>query len=270
LATHPRLKAVLDTVAAEVGTRPVDTVFLLPGTEFAVMERGGLTRRLQGRAERCLLIGVGVLEGFRLGSFRAVLAHEYGHFVNRDTSGGRFALSVRRSMSQMAQTLAASGATMAFSPAWWFLAAFGRLFQRISHGASRLQEVMADRWAVAVYGAGAFTDGLRHVIERSIRFGIRKQLAVLDMRATQQPVTNLYTYEPKHQAPEEEIRRVVEMALSAEPSAYDSHPSPAQRFEWAARIGGPEFAAGSEPDDAWQLFDNRADIELEMTSRAFV
>jgi hypothetical protein len=270
LLTHPRLKAVLDAVAAEMGTRPVDTVFLLPGTEFAVMERGGLVKRLQGRAERCLLIGVGVLEGFRLGSFRAVLAHEYGHFVNRDTSGGRFALSVRRSMNQMAQTLAASGATMAFSPAWWFLAVFGRLFQRISLGASRLQEVMADRWAVAIYGAGAFTDGLRHVIERSIRFGVRKQLAVLDMQASQQPVTNLYTYRPKHQAPEEMIQRVVASALSSEPSAYDSHPSPAQRFEWAALIGGPELAAGSEPDDAWQLFDNRADIELEMTSRAFI
>ena len=77
------------------------------------------------------------------------------------------------------------------------MAAFGRLFQRISHGASRLQEVMADRWAVAAYGAAAFTDGLRHVIERSIRFGVHTQLTVLDMQATQKPVTNLYAYKPR-------------------------------------------------------------------------
>ncbi len=270
LGANPQLKSVLDGVAAEIGTRPVDAVFLLPGTEFAVMERGGPVRRMQGRAERCLLIGVGVLDGFRLNAFRAVLAHEYGHFVNRDTSGGGFALSVRRSMSRMAQGLAGSGAKMAFSPAWWFLAAFSRLFARISHGASRLQEVMADRWAVSAYGAAAFTDGLSHVIERSIRFGVHTRLTELDMQATQRPVANLYAYKPKHQASEDAIQRVVQEALSTEPSAYDSHPSPAQRFEWAARIGGPALGAGSESEDAWLLFEKRTDIEREMTSRAFV
>jgi len=170
LAENPRLKGVLDDVAAVIGTRPVDSVYLLPGTELAVMERGGMLRRVQGRTERCLLLGVGVLEGFRLRAFKAVLAHEYGHFVNRDTAGGGFALSVRRSMGRMAESLARSGAASPFNPAWWFLQAFGRLFQRISQGASRLQEVMADRWAVSAYGAQAFCEGLRHVIARSARF----------------------------------------------------------------------------------------------------
>jgi Zn-dependent protease with chaperone function len=31
-------------------------------------------------------------------AFRAVLAHEYGHFTNRDTAGGEIALRVNRDM----------------------------------------------------------------------------------------------------------------------------------------------------------------------------
>lgn len=270
LEANPRLKSVLEEVAARIGTRPVDSVFLLPGTEFAVMERGGVLKRMRERADRCLLVGVGVLDGFRLSGFRAVLAHEYGHFINRDTSGGGFALSVRRSMNRMAQGLAGSGAKMAFSPAWWFLAAFGRLFARISHGASRLQEVMADRWAVSAYGAAAFTSGLRHVIERSVRFNLHTQLTVLDMQAAGKPVANLYAYAPKHQASEEDVRRAVDEALSREPTVYDSHPSPMQRFEWASRIEGTYTPADGDSDEAWQLFEKRREIEQEMTSRAFV
>ena len=56
-------------------------------------------RQLRGRAERCLILGVGVLEGLKIGPFKAVLAHEYGHFTNKDTAGGGFALAVRRSLA---------------------------------------------------------------------------------------------------------------------------------------------------------------------------
>jgi hypothetical protein len=104
------LRALLDEVAETIGTRPVDNVYLTPGTEVAVFERGGLWRQLQGNTERCLILGIGVLEGFQLGPLRAVLAHEYGHFQNRDTAGGGLALAVRRSLFTMAQGLAQGGA----------------------------------------------------------------------------------------------------------------------------------------------------------------
>ena len=41
LGDHPRLRAVLDEVAHRVGTRPVDSVYVTPGAEVAVFERGG-------------------------------------------------------------------------------------------------------------------------------------------------------------------------------------------------------------------------------------
>jgi Zn-dependent protease with chaperone function len=268
LREHGRLDIVLRDVAAQIGTDPIDAVYLTPGTEFGVTERGGLLARIKGTTERALVLGVGALDGFSLRPFKAVLAHEYGHFVNRDTAGGRFSLTVRRSMFLMAQSLAQSGSSR-FSPAWLFLVAFSRLFERISQGASRLQEVMADRWSVAAYGTQAFCDGLRHVIERSARFAFEARATLSELQARQAGVTNLYAYRPSIGAPEEEIRRAIDEALNRQPSAYDSHPSPQQRFEWAKLAAGPGAAPADEAEDAWSLFADKASIQMAMTARIF-
>jgi Zn-dependent protease with chaperone function len=82
LTGEPQLKAELEAVAREVQTRPVDRVFVTQGTDMAVFERGSALATLRGKGERCLILGVGLLDGFRLKGFRSVLAHEYGHFKN--------------------------------------------------------------------------------------------------------------------------------------------------------------------------------------------
>ena len=61
----PGLWALSKEVAATVGTRPVTEIRVTPGTEVAVYERGGFRERIQDKAERILLIGVGVLNDFK-------------------------------------------------------------------------------------------------------------------------------------------------------------------------------------------------------------
>src|SRR5262249_42282222 len=117
LSNQPRLRAVLDEVAGRVGTRAVDNVYFTPCTEIPVMERGGMMRQMRGASERCLILGAGVLDGMKVGEFKAVLAHEYGHFSNADTAGGGFALAVRRSVLVMTISLARSGAAAWYNPA---------------------------------------------------------------------------------------------------------------------------------------------------------
>ena len=106
----PRLWALIRDVAERVGTRPVDTVFLSPFAEVAVFERGSLMAQARDRAERCLVLGVGVLEGLDVRALAAILAHEHGHFANRDTAGGHFALAARRSIGAMAISMLESRA----------------------------------------------------------------------------------------------------------------------------------------------------------------
>lgn len=260
------LQKILQEVAAKIQTRPVDNVYMTPGVDVAVMERGGFLKQVRGGAERCLILGAGVLEGFQLSDFKAILAHEYGHLVNRDTAGGGFALSVRRSLLTMAQHLAQSGAATWYNPAWLFLNAFYRVFLRISQGASRLQEILADRWAAFAYGSHQFESGLRHVVGRSVRFNVQANAAINAFAEGSKAISNLYKYESDEEITEEEITKAIEKELQAPPSPYDSHPCPADRFALVGKLQGADKIPPSDPGvEVWSLFADPEKLQHQLT-----
>lgn len=262
---HPALRKILEDVAARVGTRPVDSVYMTPRTEIGVFERGSLLRKVGARTERCLILGAGALDDLRLGPFKAVLAHEYGHFSNRDTAGGGFALAVRMSVMALAVSLAESGAATWYNPAWLFVIGFHRVFMGVSQGASRLQEVLADRWAAMLYGAQAFEDGLRHVIDRSVRFEAHIQATLQEVVDTKRPLANLYRYAPVSPVDPATLDAEVHKAMEREPSPYDSHPRPTDRFRWVQALGIRVDAEREDAGPVWGLFADRQAIEEQMT-----
>ncbi len=228
------------------------------------MERGSMLRG--DSRERCLILGAGVLDGFRLRAFKAVLAHEYGHLTNRDTAGGRLAISVRNRLGSAAMHIAQRGAAAWYNPAWLFLNGYHRLFLRISHGASRYQEALADRWATFAYGGASFEEGLRHVVVRSVEFDTHAKLTLREVVNQRKPLVNFYRYMPEQGMP-----ALVEMetkeALERETSPYDSHPSFASRVAWVHALA-TEGDPPSDGDDAevWSLFEEREQVELRMTA----
>lgn len=266
LAPHPRLRGLLDAIAGKIDTRPVDSVYLTPDTTIAVTERGGMLKQLRGASERALILGVGVLDGMKVGELSAILAHEYGHFSNRDTAGGGLALAVRRSLLHTAIGLAQGGSASWWNPAWLFVNAFHRVFLRVSQGASRLQEIMADRWAARAYGPALFERGMRHVIRREIEFDARSNATLREVIAAQRPLANLYAYKPASE-PELDVDELMKKAMESEPSPYDSHPRPTDRIAWIQ----PIHAEGDPPPDAeaesWTLFADREQIERSMTAQ---
>jgi Zn-dependent protease with chaperone function len=262
LEREPRLRALLDDVAARIGTRAVDHVYLTPGTEVAVMER-------KGRKERCLLLGVAALDGLALLPFKAVLGHEYGHFINRDTAGGAHAIAVRNSINATAIGIARGGAAAWYNPAWLFVTTFNRVFLRISEGASRLQEVLADRWAAFAYGAQSFEDGLRHIVERGVRFNAHVGVAIKEVVDQKIPLANLYTFSPA--APLADVSEAIDEALNRKSSPYDSHPTPAERFALVHAL--PKRDIESHPEDAmpaWSLFSDPLAMQTAMTEQVRV
>ncbi|MBX3206222.1 MAG: M48 family metalloprotease [Labilithrix sp.] len=264
LVKHPGLARVVREVAARVGTRSVDAVYLTTHTEVAVLERGGMLRQLRGTSTRCLVLGVGVLDGMKLGPFKAILAHEYGHFSNRDTAGGGVALSVRRSLFLTALGLAQRGAAAWYNPAWLFVVNFQRIFLRISQGASRLQEVMADRIAAFAYGPEAFARGLTHVVRRTIEFDVHVNATLEEVVGKARPLANLYRYEPEAK-PGDDVEEAVTRAMAEEPSPYDSHPKPNDRVAWVRELATSIAPAGDDDEDVWTLFASRDEIEEVMT-----
>ncbi len=265
-AKAPRLRQLVDEVAAKVGTRTVDTVFLTPGTDLAVFERGGHFKTLAGKGERCLILGVGVLEGFPKAAFRSVLAHEFGHFSNKDTAGGGLALIARSSLLKMGYALAEGGAAAWYNPAWLFFRGFYAVFLRMSQGASRLQEVLADRMAIFTYGSAAFATGYGHVIRQSVRFDAVTQASLQEVIAEKKALANLYRFVPATSPSSTDLDKAYEEAINREPSPYDSHPASRDRLAWAEALAIQVPPCADDAEEVWSAFDHRDELERTMTA----
>jgi Zn-dependent protease with chaperone function len=266
LEANTRLRGVLGEVAARVDTRPVDRVFLTPFTQVAVFDRGGVLAQVRGKSERCLVLGAGVLDGMSVRAFKSVLAHEYGHFRNEDTAGGELALAVRRSLGAMTLELIRSRLASPYNPAWWFVRGFWRAFLGISQGASRLQEVLADRCAAFAYGSRAFEEGLRHVIAREVRFGSHVKMTLDEVVKNKLALPNLYAFVPSTTTDEPALEREVAEALAKESSHFDSHPRPADRLAWVTALAVERPVTPEDEGEAWSLFEDRGAIEAKMTA----
>lgn len=263
----PGLWALSKEVASTVGTRPVTEIRVTPGTEVAVYERGTFRERMQDKAERVLMVGVGVLNNFKQDAFRAVLAHEYGHFIHRDTAGGDMALRVNNDMIKFARGMILSGQNTRWNLGFHFLRLYHRIFTRISHGAGRLQEVLADRRAAYHFGAQAFEEGLSHVVRRQIEFEHLVRKEIDEAAGAKRALANLYELakgegKGERVSLEEEFRK----AINRETADTDTHPSPAERFRLIRQIVSKETAAAAPTGTVWELFTEREKLTLEMSS----
>jgi Zn-dependent protease with chaperone function len=219
---------------------------------------------MQDKSHRILILGAGALNGFNQNAFRAVLAHEYGHFSNRDTAGGDVALRVNADMMRFAEAMYKSGNATYFNIAFQFLRLYHFLFRRITHGATRLQEILADRVAIYQYGQEAFKEGLTHVIRREVEFNHVASKELNDAISANRAVQNLYELPPEQ---DEKTNKSLEEAfneiLSRETTEDDTHPSPKDRFALASRINAKMQPPASGM--VWDLFANRESLTKEMS-----
>lgn len=264
---YPTLLALLHEVAHKVGTEPVDRVFLVPGATFAVFERGPTFKQLGGKRQRCLIVGVALLDRLRVIELKAILAHEYGHFRGGDTSAGVLALAVRRSMYEAAVCLAEANLARWYNPAWWFILGFHAGFVRVSRGASRLQEMLADREAALAYGSAAMARALRHVVRTGSRFHLMTDALLQEVIDECGALRNLYAREPKRPPTKWTLDKAEQDALKREPDGWDTHPQIADRIEWMEALSTSPPSMPGDEADAWALFGEREGVELEMTRR---
>jgi len=257
----PELWDLTRTVAAAVNTRPVDEIRITPGTDLAVYEKGTKRERSQDKAQRVLILGIGVLNDFKQNGFRAVLAHEYGHFTHRDTAGGDVAIRVNNDMVKFAHAMIANDQARWWNVAFQFLRIYHFIFRRISHGATRLQEVLADRIAALKYGPLAFEEGLTHVVQKSVEF---HHLAAKEIEASveaRRALQNLYELRLDQSS---NLQQEIEESLNRKTSEDDTHPSPNDRFRLTRRISSVNEVPAT--GTVWDLFKNREALTNEMTS----
>jgi tetratricopeptide (TPR) repeat protein len=119
-----------------------------------------------------------------------------------------------------------------------FLRFYVPLYYRITLGASRLQEVLADRLAVERYGSSAFIEGLHHVVSRDIEFQHLTSKAVID--AMRGAAATAAFYSPAKSIAgddrldvEAQTRDVMQLPTTE----LNSHPGLMDRITMARRIG---------------------------------
>lgn len=257
----PELWTLAHEVAGTVGTRAIDEIRVTPGTDMAVYERGTGRERRADTARRILILGVGLLEGFRQSSFRAVLAHEYGHFSHRDTAGGDVALRVRQDIVKFAMAMIQQGQAVPWNLAFQFIRIYDFLYRRISHGATRLQEVLADRVAARLYGPAQFEEGLRHVIRRTIEFDAAATDEIQMALQGRRSLRNLYTLPlPASRGVNDRLQEV----MARETTEDDTHPAPMDRFRLLTGVVSTCASDGSGM--VWDLFSDQNALTAEMTS----
>jgi tetratricopeptide (TPR) repeat protein len=260
----PGLWELTREVAQAVGTRPIDEIRVTPGCDLAVYEKGGFREKLQDRAKRILILGVGALNGMRQNAFRAVLAHEYGHFSHRDTAGGDVALRVDRDMIKFAYAMALAGQAVWWNIAFQFLRVYHFIFRRITHGATRLQEVLADRVAVRNYGAESFEEGLRHVIRREVEFNRVASKEIEDATQARRNLNNLYQLQVSQETFDQQmIESEINDIITRPTTEDDTHPGPIDRFRLAQRIVCNNAASSNAM--VWELFASRESLTAEMS-----
>ncbi|MEW5987678.1 MAG: M48 family metalloprotease [Chloroflexota bacterium] len=265
-AEAPALWALTDEVASRVDSRPIEAIYVTAGTEIGVFERGGVAAKWRGLGQRCLILGLGALPGLTEGQFKAILAHEYGHFSNRDTAGGNLAHQVQRSIHHLAYRLATTGQARWYNPAWLFINGYYRIFLRVTLGASRLQEILADRYATLAYGVKNMVEGLRHIVRQNLLFNMQLNQEIGEAVQQKRPLQNLYmlpTIEPGPQ--QQDLDEAFDKAISRPTSAYDSHPAIKDRIALVQHLKqGDDQPGDAKP--AASLLPTLEQLQKEMTT----
>ena len=187
-----------------------------------------------------LLIGMGLVNVLTLSEFKAVLAHEFGHYHSGDVKLGPWIYKTRAAIGRTIEQL--SGSILQRIFIW-----YGRLFLRITHAVSRRQELIADEVAARAAGAGAMVSGLRKVHASAVAFQSywRSELSPILSSGHLPPVSQGFSRFMKTERVAASLAQAVQKEeADGRTDPFDTHPSLKERA--AALRPLPEGAAGDE------------------------
>ena len=266
---QPELFAELSAVALAVGEPVPPAVYLDPEVNASVAEISA--GPLRGR-RRIMTLGLPLLAALTPQQLRAVIAHEYGHYVGGDT---RFSAWIWRTRVAVLKTVHA----LDNEDSWFqrvvvrapFLL-YAKLFMRLTNAISRRAEYAADQVAARVAGAQAQAQTLRAVAAAAPAYSAYWDADVayaLD-NGHRPPITaGFQRFLGDHQ-----IRAQVDTILAAEiaegeTNPYDSHPTLADRLRAIGAEPTGEVSPPAPQDSAAALLRDLDRLEHELLAATF-
>ena len=221
---HPKLFEEINTIAQKTNQTPPKEVYLIADVNAWVAERGGImgmgSRRIMG-------IGLPLLQALTVSEFRAVLAHEFGHYYGGDTKLSPWIYKTRIAISRTLQSLDGRLMHIVFQT-------FGKLFLRITQAISRYQEFVADGVAAKVEGPQALALGLRKICAASHAYNAywHSEFVPALNAGYFPPYAEGFEYFMKMDGTKDAMAATVEEELAVTSSSpYDSHPSLRERLD---------------------------------------
>jgi Zn-dependent protease with chaperone function len=295
---EPGLFAFLNRIADEAGAPRPHKVFLSPGVNAGVFYDFSVLNLIIP-LRRNLTIGLGLVNALSLSEFKAVLAHEFGHFGQRSMAIGRWVHTAQRvAASIVTKRDFLDGILLGISRSdfriawigwimrvvvWSLRSVLDTLFSMVvlaERALSREMEFQADLVAVSLAGSDAIVHALHKLNPADAAFDQAAGL-VLSEHHEGRAVNDLYVLQTRiveHMAslladkrygvtppvPEDspEAHRVFEKRMAAPPRMWSSHPPNDEREENAKHVYIPAPADGNP---AWQVFGDPATLRQRMT-----
>ncbi|SFR21072.1 Zn-dependent protease with chaperone function [Lentzea waywayandensis] len=240
---QPALWDLVRRLAADAGTCPPDEIRILAAVNAGVAED---TRFLGLHVlRRRMFIGAPLLTSLTEKQLIAVLAHELGHYANKDTRLDGLVVSGREAVLRAGSRMNAEK---------WFQRMIAKLFRGyaklyllVSQAISRRQEFAADRLAATLAGSSAAASALRElpVIDAAWNLFTDRHLTVA-WELGYLPTTFFDGFARLRTSPElhEELEEIRQHPHDPDRGPYDSHPP------LRARIAAIE-SLGLEPESGW-------------------
>lgn len=295
---QPRLFAFLDRIADEAGAPRPHKVYASGRVNAAVSYDLSLLNLLFP-SRKNLEIGFGLVNMLNLGEFKAVCAHEFGHFGQRSMAVGRWVYTTQQVAAYIVtrrdalDSFLRGVSRLDIRIAWigWLLGivvwalrvvvdAGFRLVVLAQRALAREMELQADLVAVSLTGSDALVHALHRLKvaddawDRSLNF-LRGEVSAnrppRDVFAVQRALADRlgiiyndpgYAQRPPLPAEGGASFRVFESELAQPPRMWATHPMNHERESNAKRT---YLFAPADERSAWSLFDHEQDLRERMT-----
>lgn len=223
---HPRLFQELAHIAQAVRQAVPAEVYLMLDVNAAVSHRGGV----MGLGSRpVMILGLPLLQVLTVSQFRAVLAHEFGHYHGGDVKLGPWVYKTRAAIFRTLEGLGQHSSLLQ-KPFEWY----ARLFLRVTHAVSRHQEFAADALAAQVAGSRSAISAMTAIQGAALAFGPfwNDEVAPVLNAGFRVPLMDGFAQFMSTPAISNSVSRVIDQAMSnSKPDPYDTHPSLRDRIE---------------------------------------
>ncbi len=237
-ADYPRLFTAIREVAAKLGHGVPASVYVMPEVDIFVGFRGGM---LGFGGKQVMGLGWPFLQALTISEFKAILAHEMGHFDGRDSAFGPRIYRIREALGRLVirfEEEADPITRLSFS-------FFSYLFIEHSAKVARRQEYHADALAAQLYGPSVLITGLNKKVgaREAFDFYDDDEIAPILEMGLRVPVINGFAKYLASGSQKEELLTARDFSQCfSDAHAFENHPPTGYRVSNVLRFADPKTA----------------------------